>query len=154
MLRALELKVPPPVAALVVAGAMWLLVGDRVSFTALPALRAWTAGALALAGVACDLAGFLTFRRARTTINPLRPDAATALVDRGIYRLTRNPMYLGLTCLLCAWAVVLGSWWALAGPVALAAYLQRFQIAPEERALDARFGDAYRAYRSRVRRWL
>jgi protein-S-isoprenylcysteine O-methyltransferase Ste14 len=63
-------------------------------------------------------------------------------------------MYLGLLCLLIAWAVYLPSLWAFAGPVLFVGYIGRFQIAPEERALSALFGAQYSAYQARVRRWL
>jgi protein-S-isoprenylcysteine O-methyltransferase Ste14 len=151
LLQSIELKIPPPVVALVVGAAMWIACRGTV-----PPDGARTAAAIAiaLAGASFDLAGFLTFHRARTTINPMRPEAASSLVSHGVYRITRNPMYVGLTLILCGWAAYLGSWWALAGPVAFVAYIGRFQIAPEERMLAARFGDAYRAYRARVRRWL
>lgn len=63
-------------------------------------------------------------------------------------------MYLGLLFILIAWAVFLSSAWALIGPLAFVLYMNRFQIAPEERALSAMFGISYSAYKSRVRRWL
>ncbi|MEB0160908.1 isoprenylcysteine carboxylmethyltransferase family protein, partial [Pseudomonas sp. AH2 (2023)] len=91
--------------------------------------------------------------RSRTTVNPLRPDKAAALVSGGVYRVTRNPMYVGMMLLLVAWAVYLDSAWVLAGPVAFVAYITRFQIAPEERVLRAKFAD-FDAYAARVRRWL
>ena len=98
--------------------------------------------------------GLIAFLRARTTPNPLQPQQASTLVTDGIYRCTRNPMYLGMALALLGWA----GW--LAHPLALAciplamAWLQRFQIQPEERILEQRFGEAFRRYRQRVRRWL
>jgi protein-S-isoprenylcysteine O-methyltransferase Ste14 len=94
------------------------------------------------------------FRRAGTTIDPLRLDKTTALVTEGVYRYTRNPMYLSLTLMLCAWAIWLGGVWAWVGPIALALWLDRFQIRPEERAMSRRFGADYDRYRRNVRRWL
>jgi protein-S-isoprenylcysteine O-methyltransferase Ste14 len=112
------------------------------------------AAAIALAGIAFSAAGVLAFRRARTTVNPTRPEEATQLVRSGVYRITRNPMYVGLACLLVAWAVFLSSPWALLGPLAFVLYIGRFQIAPEERALAKLFGSDYSAYQAEVRRWL
>lgn len=153
-MQALELKVPPPVCALLVAAAMWGL-----SFLAQPlavpvAIRVGVAVALAVAGAAFSLAGVIAFRRARTTVNPMKPQAASSLVRSGVYRITRNPMYVGLLLVLLAWAVFLSSAWALLGPLAFAAWIGRFQIAPEERALSALFGAEYSAYKAEVRRWL
>ena len=84
----------------------------------------------------------------------MHPDRSAALVAGGIYRSSRNPMYLGFLLLLAAWACWLANPLALAGLPAFVLYLNRFQIAPEERALRARFGDAYDGYARAVRRWL
>lgn len=115
----------------------------------------WTAVVVLVAvGLAFDGPALWAFWRSRTSVNPLRPERATALVTGGVYRFTRNPMYLGMLAHLLAWAAYLASPWALPGPVAFVAYITRFQIVPEERALAARFGDEYRRYTARVRRWL
>jgi protein-S-isoprenylcysteine O-methyltransferase Ste14 len=118
------------------------------------ALRLAAAAAIGLVGIGFSAAGVLAFRRARTTVNPTTPEKATALVSSGAYRITRNPMYVGLAWVLVAWAVFLSSGWALLGVVAFVLYIGRFQIAPEERALAQLFGSEYAAYRARVRRWL
>ena len=151
----LEHKVPPPVVGVVTAAAMWWLV-STIGQVATPGqgLRAWLVGVLVAVGLSIDLAGLLAFRAHRTTFNPLRPERASSLVSTGVYRITRNPMYLGMASLLLAWVLYLGSWLALAGPLAYVLYLNRFQIVPEERALLALFGDEYRQYMARVRRWL
>ena len=154
MWQFLELRVPPPIVALIVAVVMWAVARGAVANAASDFVRISVAAALALAGAMFDVAALMAFRRARTTVNPLKPQAASSLVDSGIYRVTRNPMYVGLVSFLCAWAVWLGSWWVFLGPLAFAAYIGRFQIAPEEKALCALFGDAYRAYQAQVRRWL
>ena len=149
----LELKVPPPVLALLVALAM-LGLATLPPHPAPPAWRIYAALALALVGGAFDLAGLLSFRRARTTILPWQPEKTQVLVQSGVYRLTRNPMYVGLLWELVAWATYLFSPWPLLGPLAFMAYISRFQIRPEERVLMERFGPEYRAYQARVRRWL
>ena len=154
-MSALELKIPPPLVAAVVAGGMYAAASLLPPVLALPpGVRAGAALGLAVAGACLDLAGLLAFRKAKTTVNPLTPGKTAAVVTTGVYRLTRNPMYLGLALILLGLAVYLGSVWALAGPMVFAAYITRFQIAPEERALTARFGAAYSAYCARVRRWL
>jgi len=97
---------------------------------------------------------FAGLRLARTTFNPLDPARASALVTVGIYRVSRNPMYLSLLLLLVAYAVRLGAWVEWLGPAFFAAYVTRFQIIPEERILTEKFGEAYLAYQRRTRRWL
>ncbi|MEO8280563.1 MAG: isoprenylcysteine carboxylmethyltransferase family protein, partial [Ideonella sp.] len=110
--------------------------------------------AILVAGIGISVAGLLAFRRAKTTVNPTKPERASALVTTGIYRVTRNPMYLGLALVLIAWAVFLSSAWALLGVVGFALYMGRFQIAPEERALSRLFGSEFESYKASVRRWL
>jgi len=152
----LELKVPPPVVALATVAAMWGLA-QLFPPLALPRPMRFgvaAAAAVALAGVLTSGWGIAVFRRARTTVNPHTPGKATSLVSAGPYRFTRNPMYLGLLLVLAAWTVFLASVPAAAGPVAFVLYMNRFQIAPEERVLQGLFGDEYLAYKARVRRWL
>jgi protein-S-isoprenylcysteine O-methyltransferase Ste14 len=131
---------------------MWLLAFPSLAFT-LP-WRELYAGFFILAALGIGVEALVRFRRAKTTVNPLKPEQASALVVGGIYRWTRNPMYLGMLLLLVGWAFILSSWAALAILPLFVIYLNRFQIGPEERALRARFGAEFDHYRERVRRWL
>lgn len=153
-MKALELKIPPPVVALLLALAMWQLAALGPALPWPEGTRRGVALALALLGASFDFAGLIAFLRRHTTINPLAPRKTTALVTTGIYRFTRNPMYVGLVMFLTAWAVWLGAAWPLLGPVVFVLYITRFQIQPEERALAGLFGEAYTAYTRRVRRWI
>ncbi|MGE5116503.1 MAG: methyltransferase family protein [Betaproteobacteria bacterium] len=150
----LEAKVPPPAVAAGVAVAMWITsrCAPLLQVPTVPRLGA--VAAIALVGIGFSAAGVLAFRRVRTTLHPTKPEMASALVSSGVYRITRNPMYVGLSCILVAWAVFLSSAWALLGVVGFVLYIDRFQIAPEERALAKLFGSDYADYQSRVRRWL
>ena len=150
----LELKIPPPLIAAVSAGIMYGVATLLPVLALPPSLRVGTALALAVAGASLDLTGLTAFRRVKTTINPMAPHRSSSVVSTGVYRFTRNPMYLGLVCLLLAWAVYLSSAWALLVVPFFIAYITRFQIKPEERVLAARFGSAYVDYCARVRRWL
>ena len=152
-MASLELRIPPPVVALLAAVVMWLLSPLAV-FGEAPFTRVWVAAVLAVAGAAFSIAGAVSFRRAGTTVNPLKPASASSLVVAGVYRVTRNPMYLGLFLLLAGWGVYLWSPLALPFPFAFAAYISRFQISPEEKALVALFGSEYTECKARVRRWL
>ena len=112
------------------------------------------AALLLIGALIIGLAAVYGFHRAKTTVNPLKPEASTALVTGGLYRWTRNPMYLAMLLLLLAWACIVSNWAALAILPLFVAYLNRFQIGPEERALQARFGAEFESYRRKVRRWL
>ncbi|MFN4010705.1 MAG: methyltransferase family protein [Pannonibacter sp.] len=146
--------IPPPVQALGWAVAMWLVAWVWPELTVRFPGQTVLAGILAASGLGIDLVSVARFFRQRTTINPLRPEAASHLVISGLYRYTRNPMYLGMLVVLCGWAVWLGHLIAFAGPVLFAIVLTRLQILAEEAALEARFGQEYRDYKARVRRWI
>ena len=153
-MRSLELKIPPPVLAFVIAVLMWLLslAAPALSF-AIPA-RLVFAVIFAVAGIGAAIAGVATFARAKTTVNPTTPQASSSLVSWGIYKVTRNPMYLGLLLILAAWAFYLSNALPFLLLPVYVVYINRFQIAPEERALTSLFGREFAAYQSRVRRWI
>ncbi|MGQ0578935.1 MAG: methyltransferase family protein [Betaproteobacteria bacterium] len=150
----LEHKIPPPLVGALIATGMWGVstFGPQLPIASIP--RYVVVGILIVAGIAFDLLGLLAFRASRTTVNPLKPERATALVTRSVYRITRNPMYVGMACLLLAWAVHLRALLPFAGVVVFVLYITRFQIRPEERVLRGIFGEQYSIYAARVRRWL
>jgi protein-S-isoprenylcysteine O-methyltransferase Ste14 len=133
---------------------MWYVASLTPSLNAPKTALFITAVGLGASGIFVMLAGVISFRRARTTVNPLKPETATALVTSGVYRYTRNPMYLGMLLLLVGWAVYLSSPVAFIGVLGFWLYIERFQIGPEERALSTLFRGAFSEYASRVRRWL
>lgn len=150
----LDTRIPPPLLALAIGIAMAVGAGHAPRIETWVLARKGLAALIAVVALAFDLGAVLQFRRARTTIVPWRPDKSTALVTDGVYRWSRNPMYVGLALLLTALAVYRGSLPALIGPVVFVLYITRFQIAPEERVMQQLFGAQYDAYRARVRRWL
>lgn len=145
----------PPVALLLsLAGVAFLtdrLVPWRVEAGRAPVLAA---GIIAAVGIAVALLGVIEFRRARTTVDPMHPTRASAIVSTGVFRRTRNPMYVGFALLLLAWCAWLANPLALASWLAFVAYLDRVQIPAEEQALRERFGEAFTEYAARTRRWL
>jgi protein-S-isoprenylcysteine O-methyltransferase Ste14 len=153
-MRWLELRVPPPAVGLAIALLMWLaaLATPSLDF-GLPG-RGVAVLAIAAGGVCIGATAFLQFRKTNTTVNPMTPEASSALVVAGIFRWTRNPMYLGMLVVLIAWALWLSNALAFIVLPLFVAYLNRFQILPEERALQARFGAEFERYCRSVRRWL
>ena len=146
--------IPPPVIGFAAGALMWAIARKA----GLPApdypFRVPAAAMLVFAGLLLDLVSIAAFIRARTTVNPLAPDRANALVVSGLYRYSRNPMYLGMLMILLGWAAYLAQPLTLF-PVALFVFLiEVLQIRPEERALEEKFGEDYRAYKRRVRRWI
>ena len=152
-LRSLELRIPP-VALLIIFAAVMAVLAYAVPASVSVPERLTVAVVLVVAGALVALAGVVAFRRHKTTVNPFTPEQSSSLVATGIYRFSRNPMYLGFMLALVGWCAYLANWVsALLLPV-FVAYLNRFQIQPEERALKERFGQQFLAYSQSVRRWL
>ncbi len=148
----LDNRIPPPVMT-VLTGLAMAAAGAAIPAAPLPlALRLGGFAATFVLAGGFGRPAIAAFLAAKTTINPVVIDQASTLVTSGIYARSRNPMYVALTALLGALAFSLGNAWLLIGPLAFALYTERFQILPEERAMSARFGAAYDAYRVRVRR--
>ena len=147
-------RLPPLAVAPLAAVMSWLAARAAPSLAFDFPGRAVLALLLVAAAVSVGLAGVVAFRRARTTVNPLQPERASALVTGGIYRHTRNPMYLAVATMLLAWGLWLGNALGPLGAVLFVAWMDRLQIPPEERALAALFGEEFERYRREVRRWL
>jgi protein-S-isoprenylcysteine O-methyltransferase Ste14 len=150
----LESRIPPVALTVIAASLMWFASLTVPAFDfSLPANVGCSAG-FVLAGALTCLAGVCSFRRAKTTVNPMKLDSSSVLVASGIYKYSRNPMYLGFVLILFGWALFLSNALALLLLPAFVLYMSRFQIWPEERALLSLFGKDYKQYHAKVRRWL
>lgn len=155
----LELKIPPLALVVLTAlsmalsahwfGTAWWAIGFAPAAWMLVWSSLWI-----LTGLTVCLSGAWAFHQARTTVNPMRPQKVSTLVSTGIYRYSRNPVYLGFYMMLIGWGSLLGHYAFWAVLLIFQAYLTRFQIVPEERALAARFGKDFESYTQRVRRWV
>jgi protein-S-isoprenylcysteine O-methyltransferase Ste14 len=150
----LELKLPPVLITVIFALLMWLVSRLTTSIPMSTELRLTALLVMTGAGAFVGLAGVMSFRKARTTVNPLNPHACSSLVVSGIFRISRNPMYLALFLVLLGWGLCLANLYSLVLATGFVAYMNYFQIRPEERALEAAFGQEFLDYRRRVRRWL
>ncbi|TYC63631.1 isoprenylcysteine carboxylmethyltransferase family protein [Rhodobacterales bacterium] len=150
----MRLKVPPvavlAVAALLLVAFHLLLPSLTITFAG----QSFLALVFVVVGLVPGLQAVRSFRATKTTVNPMKPDEATKLVTSGVYRYTRNPMYVGLLCLLIAIALFLGTLSALVILPAFVWYMTEFQIKPEEDSLRLIFGAEYADYTSHVRRWV
>lgn len=151
--RGPDVKFPPPLAYVAAIGAGVLL--DQVVplrwIPSNPALEAM-GGGIAIVGLLLVYTGILTFRRARTAIYPNRP--AKRVVDHGIYRFTRNPMYVGMSLFHVGLSLLIPSTWALLLLPPVLVLIVTQVIHREERHLRERFPEEYAAYCARVRRWI
>ena len=150
----LELRVIPDIVWLVSAGLMWLVATLTPTLSVGVWLRLVGTAALLAAGIGLIVAARVELARAHTTFNPVAPDRSSELVTTGVYRFTRNPIYLGMLLVLIALAAWLSNLYSLVLPVVFVVYITRWQIQPEERVLRARFGPDYDDYAVRVGRWL
>jgi len=150
----MKLRIPPLLQVAIFALTSWALAAlvPQASIS-LSSLSLVAIGLLVI-GSAILLAAVLDFLRNKTTVNPLELDQAQKLVVSGLFRFTRNPMYLGMALILFAWALYLANALAIIGPVLFVASITVLQIKPEEEALGKIFGQDYAEYRKRVRRWL
>jgi protein-S-isoprenylcysteine O-methyltransferase Ste14 len=148
----IEHKIPPPVVALFFGAVMWSVSSgaeDPIGTTRILGILASL-----LVGTYFSVSAFILFRKAKTTVNPLKPQSATSLVVSGVFGLSRNPMYVGMAFILLAWSIYLGSLWALLGVIGFIIFINRFQIIPEERTMLVLFGEEFVSYSKKVRRWL
>jgi protein-S-isoprenylcysteine O-methyltransferase Ste14 len=153
-MRTLETKIPPPIVMALLGVLAWFGARYLPALSFHLPLNLAIAVAVAAAGLVLNVFPKVAFGRAGTTVNPLRPGAASHLVTSGVYRYSRNPMYLGHAVILFGWAIYLQNIAGFAAVPAFVLYISRFQIGPEERHLYARFADEYTAFCRRSPRWL
>jgi len=149
----LELKIPPPVVAFFCVAAMWGLTKLSSEFDFDFSYRKSVALVLLIVGLVIDILALTSFKKNQTTINPMQPEQSSILITSGIYKFSRNPMYLGLLLILTACVMFLGSTPFIMLPIFIF-YITRFQILPEEIILQKKFPKSYVLYKSRVRRWI
>jgi protein-S-isoprenylcysteine O-methyltransferase Ste14 len=117
-------------------------------------LNAVLATVLVILGFTITVLAIKQFKINQTTVNPLRPDTATFLVTTGVFRLSRNPMYLGMILFCLSSVVFSGSAWCLIAVAGFIAFIVRFQVIPEERAMASLFGKEFAKYKAKTRRWI
>jgi protein-S-isoprenylcysteine O-methyltransferase Ste14 len=152
-MKALELKIHPPIVLLLCLG---LTYGSNhyLPLLAIPSTLSGLTWYVGFAGVLLALTGIWEFRKAKTTIDPTKPEKVSHLVSGGIYRVTRNPMYLGMQFIIIAVIFNFGNYYCFIALPFFILYITQFQIKPEERIIEGVFGEEYVEYKKKVRRWL
>ncbi|MFN1834978.1 methyltransferase family protein [Balneola sp. MJW-20] len=149
----INLKVPPVIVFFCSLGLIWLLqeyIPDAYQFKA----ERWLLVFLLTLGVCIAFAAVIQFMISSTSVDPHKPEKASSLVRNGIYRLSRNPMYLGMLIILVAAILKWGDPIALLVLPVYIGYMNKFQIKPEEQKMEEKFGKEYLNYKSEVRRWI
>jgi len=148
----LKTKIPPPIIAIafiviLYISSLWM---DRFIFEGQSIFSLF----IFILGLGCVLSASTQFRRINTTLNPLHPESASYLVVDGIFKFTRNPMYVGLCAVILAFGFYVGTWFVFILLPLFVISINYLQIVPEEVALQKLFGDEYVSYCNSVRRWI
>ena len=149
----IKLKIPPPVVTLAFAALMYLL-NSIINFEVQLLVQIWLVVSFLIVASIMLLPAVMEFYKNKTTVNPLKPESASVLVIQGVYRYSRNPMYLGMACILISLFFWIGNPLNIFVFTAYIAYMNRFQIIVEEQALAAIFGEEFELYKTKVRRWI
>lgn len=153
-MKKLELLIPPPVIASIVAVFMWQVAPVVPRLSQLADHHVILSSVVAFAGFMVAIVGVYAVMKNKTTINPHSPQKTSCLVTSGIYRYTRNPMYVGILLVLSAWGLYLSHIVPLLMPALFVLYMNRFQVIPEEKILEDKFGEAYIQYSKQTSRWI
>lgn len=147
-------RIPPLLLIGILAFLMWLLSTVTWTVPIAESIRLISASIPLTVAAVFSLGGVMAFRVAKTTVDPRTPAKASTLVTSGVYRYSRNPMYVAFALYLLAWAIYLAAPWSLGGVAGFVVFMDRLQIPAEEQALESLFGDDFRRYQAQVRRWL
>lgn len=149
----MKLKIPPAIV-LMLFGVLMYLLDSLLPFGEFDFFgRKLLIRGLCIAAIVLMSTALVKFFRARTTLDPSLRTKSSVLVTSGIYNFSRNPMYLSLLLLLLAWGLWLGNAFNTLVAALFVAYMNRFQIKPEEAALGRLFGQEFQKYCIQVRRW-
>lgn len=147
-------KIPPAIVTLLSFFMMWGIVSFKLfELDWIHVLSPYLSVILLILSILLLLFASYSFYKSKTSLNPISPENASPLVTSVVYRISRNPMYAGFLLLLVAWWLYLGELLSVIGCLFFISYLNKFQIESEERVLEKLFGEEYRLYKSRVRRW-
>lgn len=147
-------KIPPAMWVIIWLFLMWLTAYSLPTFYYQWDFTNYVMVIFYVLGAGLIITSTLQFKKAATTLNPMNPDRASSLVTAGVFGLSRNPIYLGLLLILIGWAITLEHLIAFIWLPLFIFFINRYQIIPEESALHKLFGEAYKSYRKKVRRWL
>lgn len=148
----LNTKIPPPIVAILFA-VMIFYFSDSFAYVDLP-FKIYISLFFVLLGFFITFSSARNFKKKETTVNPIKPEEASQLVTDGFFKITRNPMYLGMLLFLLGLSIYNGLIVGLLFLPLFVGYITFFQIIPEERAMIKIFGEDYKAYMKKVRRWI
>ena len=145
-------KIPPPIVTFICGLAIYF---SKTFFNQFFSYNSNTISLfLLILGLTVFILAVKAFNRKKTTVNPLEPRQASSLVSSGIFKYSRNPMYLGMLIILLS----LSSKFNLIGGMIISLFfyifITKFQIIPEEAAMNELFGNEFIVYSNKTRRWI
>lgn len=153
-MKKLELKIAPPILVAIIMLLMWGVANFTSNYNIVFGNRYIVIFIAVFLGMSFMASAVIKFTMIKTTINPMKPENATSLVTSGLYRFSRNPIYLADLLFIFAWGLYLSNPFSLVFCIIFILYMNRFQITPEERFLEEKFGNEFLAYKQKVRRWI
>ncbi len=154
MLKALELKIPPLIQFFFCTVLIFMTSRHSLNFKGTSLVGCFIAITIGGLGLFIAILGVWFIKKAKTTVDPRFPDRVSTIVSGGIYSYSRNPMYLGMLLGLISFSILSGNYFSFLWCFLFYFYMNQFQIKPEERFLEEKFGQEYIDYLSHVRRWL
>ena len=148
----LNTKIPPPVVTILFA-IMIFYFSDNFAYIDLP-FKIYISIFFIVLGFIVTFSSARNFKKKDTTVNPMKPNETSKLVTDGFFKITRNPMYLGMLLFLLGLSIYNGLIVGLVFLPLFVGYITFFQIIPEESAMIEIFGEDYKAYMKKVRRWI
>ena len=146
--------IPPPVIAIIFGLLIWAMNLYFPIYVPSIGIFSYFGYIFILMGLVLDVVSFIDFLKNKTTVNPIKPQNASTLVTNGFYRISRNPMYLGMFYILLGVTTLLGDISGLLMLPLLVLTMNYLQIIPEEKVLEELFGDDYLEYKKKIRRWI
>lgn len=145
-------KVPPPIITL--AFALFIYFTTPFFPNVLFPFYGYISVFLFSLGLIFLFSSVLLFKKKSTTINPLQPDKASTLVTTGIFNFSRNPMYFGMLLVLVSISIKFNILGGVFGSIIFILYMNKFQIGPEEKAMEKLFSEQFLTYKKKTRRWI
>ena len=145
-------KIPPPLVVLILVISTFFS-SKKIDLIQIPFQSLISIFILSI-GILILLNPVLKFKKSKTTINPIKFKKVNKLVTSGIYKYSRNPMYLGLLMIVISSSIFYLNIYSILTPLFFYLWINRFQIKREEVFLEEKFGQEYLSYKTKTRRWI
>jgi len=147
-----NIKIPPPILVIILTSLVYFS-STKLELIHLP-YRQSVSVIILIIGLIVIISPVINFIKSKTTVNPVKFKNVNTLVTTGIYRYSRNPMYLGMILIIISTTVYYLNFMSVFSPLIFYIWINKFQISREEIFLEDKFGNEYLKYKSETRRWI